>query len=513
MKAERDIWIYLAVLVLFGAGLFLRFEALGDRPLHADEATGARILADRLEAGDYRFDPHHFHGPLLTALASPIARIRGETTWTELSAGTLRFGPALCGALTVLLATGFMPWISRLGALAAAALIATSPLLVYYSRMFIHETLFGLLALGTLLALFHYMEKPGRRRAVWIGLTAGLLMAPRETFVIVFFAWGVAAIAVWAERKPWQSWENIRRLFEDHLGNLLLAVGIMALTVAVFYTNLGSNPSGIVDFFRTFLVYETVAGHDKPFGYYAWLMLWPKFQGGVWWTEAGILLAGAGAFFLSFRRPKGEWIRFLVYAVVLQWLVYSFISYKTPWLILTAWLHLCLAAGAVLTLNPERRKGWVPRLVAVGLVLAALLVWQHKQTDRATGRFASDARNPYAYVPTATDVDRMERWLLELAEEFPEIRTGPIGIIGAHYWPLPWYLRSLPAHGYWAEIPENGTDFPVLLVLPNQLAAAEIQLEDTHTGFPRGLRAQTPVFLYLRNDLWDAYLAEPEEDS
>ena len=510
MKAERYILFLLAAFLLFAGGLFLRLNTLDERPVHADEATGARILAERLEDGVYRFDPHHFHGPLLTAAAAPIARVRGETSWLELSAGTLRLGPALFGGLTVLLAAGFVRW-TRLGALAAAGLIATSPLLVYYSRMFIHETLFGMLATASVLALFFYLDKPGRLRALLAGLAAGLLMATRETFVICFFAWAVAAVLVWAEHKPWKDPAGTRALLGNHSGNVLLAALAAAATVVVFYTNLGAHPAGMIDFFRTFLVYETVDGHDKPFGYYAWLLLWPKFQGGVWWTEAGVALAGLAGFVLSFRRSGGGWIRFLFYAAIIQWLVYSFISYKTPWLIVTAWLHLCLVAGAAFAVCPRKHR--FPTLAAAALVLVLLLGWQYRQTDRAIHRYASDTRNPYAYVPTATDVDRLERWLLELAEEFPEIQTGPVAVIGPHYWPLPWYLRGLPAHGYWPEIPPDGQEFPVLLVMPGRFPEAEDKLSTTHTSFLRGLRADTPVSLYLRNDLWEAYLAEPEEES
>src|SRR5690606_714836 len=124
----------LAGILCVGFGLSLRLDSLEKRPVHADEATGARILAERLENGTYAFDPLHFHGPLLTAVAAPIARVRGETGWQSLSPRPLRLGTAWIGAMTVWLALGFCPWIGS-GAVVAAALIATSPFLVYYSRV------------------------------------------------------------------------------------------------------------------------------------------------------------------------------------------------------------------------------------------------------------------------------------------------------------------------------------------------------------------------------------------
>ena len=124
----------------FGIALLasaLRLHDLSDRPIHADEATGARILANRLADKTYQFDPQHFHGPLLSLVAIPIAKARHESSWAELTPFTLRLGPVIAGCLLTLTP---LLWVRRLGtaaALAAASLLATSPLLVYYNRIYI----------------------------------------------------------------------------------------------------------------------------------------------------------------------------------------------------------------------------------------------------------------------------------------------------------------------------------------------------------------------------------------
>jgi uncharacterized protein (TIGR03663 family) len=496
----------LAGIICVGFGLWLRLDSLETRPLHADEATGARILAERLETGSYAFDPTHFHGPLLTAMTEPIARLRGETGWRSLSPTTLRLGPAVIGGLTLLLALAFYPFLgSRMGSLAGAAFIATSPILLYYSRMFIHETLFGFVAVGTVLVLLLYLHKPAWWTGALLGVAAGLLMATRETFIICFMAWAGAGLLVGLEygrRSPFLP--PNRALIRALLRDGLVAGGTAALIVAAFYTHGGSHPGGMLDFFRTFFFYETGAGHDKPFYYFGWLLLWPKFQGGVWWTEAGIGLCAILGFALSFRHRQGVWIRFLFYAGLIQWVIYSLISYKTPWLILVAWLHLCLVAGAGIGLL-WRRPGQTGKWVSLMLVVS-LLWWQNTQANRAAHRYASDARNPYAYAPTSSDVVRAGTFLTELADLFPAIQAGPVAIVGRDYWPLPWYLRQLPATGYWSTLPENGPTFPVLLILPSQTETAREQVGDTHVFLPRGLRVNTPFTLLIRNDLWEAYL-------
>jgi hypothetical protein len=63
--------------------------------MHADEATGARIAARRMEGDGGTFDPRHYHGPLLADLAIPLCRLRGEAGWKTMTKTTLRMVPAI----------------------------------------------------------------------------------------------------------------------------------------------------------------------------------------------------------------------------------------------------------------------------------------------------------------------------------------------------------------------------------------------------------------------------------
>ncbi|MBJ7257750.1 MAG: phospholipid carrier-dependent glycosyltransferase, partial [Akkermansiaceae bacterium] len=141
-------------ITVIATGAFLRFDHLSQRPFHADEATGARITSTGMELGEYRFDPVHYHGPILSKLSATICNMNGETHWRELTKSSLRFLTAISGCLLILVP---LLWRKRFGdvpMLLTAALFATSPLLVYYSRMFIHESLlvlFGMLALVSLI--------------------------------------------------------------------------------------------------------------------------------------------------------------------------------------------------------------------------------------------------------------------------------------------------------------------------------------------------------------------------
>ena len=63
--------VILCWMLVIATGIFLRFDDLSSRPFHADEATGARITAKRMEKDGGTFDPKHYHGPLLADLAMP----------------------------------------------------------------------------------------------------------------------------------------------------------------------------------------------------------------------------------------------------------------------------------------------------------------------------------------------------------------------------------------------------------------------------------------------------------
>ena len=444
-------------------GVWLRFDGLSSRPFHCDEATGARITARRMESGNSQFDPQHFHGPLLSSLAMPLCRARGETCWQELTKGSLRLVPAIAGCLLVLLPLG---WRRRWGdapMLLAAALLATSPLLVYYSRMFIHESVFGLLGM---LALMVVLTKPK-----WglPGVCIGLMFATRETFVISVIAWLGAAGLVALGRREWLTRNALTAGWRMWRLPLVISMVSAALTAGFFYSDGLRHPAGVWDAVQTFFVYKTGAGHDKPFFYYLNFLTIPHKAGGLWWYGTPVVALALLAFLTTMRRsamagPQRATIRFIAYAAAGHFLIYSLIAYKSPWLACLPWAHVCLLAGFALADLPARR----PALQAVLAVLAlGCLASQYVQARRATGRYASDERNPIAFVPTRPDVEKLAAWLEQLRGVAPGGTLEPIAVVGGDYWPLPWYLRPFGQVGYWPDLPRDGAKLPLVIAMPD----------------------------------------------
>lgn len=499
--------LWLGILCL---GLVLRLQNLSGPPLHADEATGARILADRLEAKGYAFDPRHFHGPLLSLSAMPLARLRGEATWASLDKWTLRIGPALAGALTLLTPLFWRRHLGQWGSLAAGALLATSPLLVYYNRIYIHESLLALLAMLALAGLFRFLQRADHRSGALTGLCLGLMFATKETAAISVLAWvpAVAACMLWQRVRPLSTeiphtLPSLRDYVAGSLSLVLSALFIAALLYSQGFTRM----AGLSDAVRTFFLYETTPGHDKAATYYLKLLLWPKFALGHWWTEAVIcLLALIACIAARYDRLRSTPVLFLAIVTVLHFIIYSAIAYKTPWLSLVPWTHACLLAGFAFADFQDFKK---PALrIGLLLLLIAGLAYQTRQSLQATGRLANDARNPYAYVPTSKDVENLESWFHALMETQPLLKSQPSAVLGSGYWPLPWYLRDFPSVAYWPRPVPGLRDHPLVIVMPEQFEAAKALLGESHTGVPRGLRANVAVMVYLRNDLWEDWLEQ-----
>ena len=475
---------------MIGCGVFLRFDQLSERPFHADEATGARITAARMASGDYVFDPLHYHGPTLSRLAIPLFKWRNEVRWQDMTQTTPRLLTAAAGSLLLVMP---LLWRRRWGdrpMLLASALLATSPLLVYYSRMFIHESL---LVLFGMLAVVALTRTPKYGIA---GLLVGLMFATKETFAISIIAWSGAGLLV--------AFENRRQLDRKWWISNRRSVAVSFLTAALvagwFYTDGFRQPRGAIDAVRTFFVYETVAGHDKPFGDYFTLLAVPSKSGGFWWFGTPVvLLALAG--FISNRRHAT--VRFLGYAAAGHFLIYSLIAYKTPWLACLPWAHVCVLAGFGVA-GLSGRPVWLK--AGVGLLAVTCVASQFVQARRATGRFASDERNPFAYVPTRSEMETLPPWLDQLQQAAPGGTLEPVAVIGVDYWPLPWYLRAFEKIGYWPAPPDELTSMPLVFSMPDAEDAVAEKLSQTHTPLPRGLRAGVPVTLHVRNDLWNSWM-------
>ena len=438
-------WTVFAVLALLAFAV--RLPQLGERPMHTDESVNASITGELLAGHAYHYDPQDRHGPALYMMAEPLVRMLGARNFADMTETQVRLMPVLTGTFTVLLFGAGVEMFGFVVCVAAALLFAFAPLPLYYSRYFIHETLFVAATLGLVLSLWRMLETESVLPAAVAGFYAALMLAVKETCVIHFFALGIATIAfIWARpRKPGASAMKV----------VLAAAVAFLLTTVLLFTWFGRDWRGLADLFRAIPSFTARAGgegHEKPAWYYAQLL-------GDGWsgaTLAGLAVIGLGFVIYDFAREKifGSRVFISIYAVVMA-VVYCAIPYKTPWLALNFWLPMALLAGVAVTRVLEMTRPSAARWL---WLLPALLLVRAVRHDvqKRVFQFPAAEDNPYAYAHTGEDLLRLPERLEQLAKE-RNLTQPLIAIVAADAWPLPWYLRKFPRTGFWQPGQDPGT--------------------------------------------------------
>ena len=165
------------VAAALAAALALRLARLDVRPMHHDEANQAVKFGALLERGEYRYDAHDHHGPTLYYLSLPAAWLRRQFTLASLDEHTLRGVTAMFGTATILLLPLLSDGNGRTAVAAAATLMALSPAMVFYSRMFIQESLFACFVLAFVIAIGRVTLGGGLAWTGLAGAAAGLAVA------------------------------------------------------------------------------------------------------------------------------------------------------------------------------------------------------------------------------------------------------------------------------------------------------------------------------------------------
>ncbi|MBI5209045.1 MAG: TIGR03663 family protein [Elusimicrobia bacterium] len=510
--------------------LLLLFLAVGlsrlrDRPMHNDESVNAMLLRRLVERGAYRYDPEHFHGPSLYLLHALPARLCARVFGRGAGVGerALRGAVVVCGGLIL---AGFAalsgplgPW----GSLAGLVLLGVSPDFLYYSRYFIHETLFVLSGFGTFLALLFFLEtrrgapRPsgkamaGRGAFLAAGMAAAaLFFCTKETAVLQALVMAASCIVVPVVR-AFLDLRDIRAevalelrragdLIRENVRALLAGSALAVLIWVVMYSSFFTNWRGLPDSFRFLGAWGREglgegSGHVKPFYYYLKDILLP-------YEPHLALFGGLGV-------AAALWTRDRLGLYLASWaagtlFLYSVIPYKTPWLALDMLLPLALAAGfgvqqvaRWIESGPRdgRRKA-AARLAAAFLVLAGAAAWR---SARLAFLEFDDPRHPQVYTQPDRDILRLVRDIESYALRSPAGRACRIEVLSEEVWPLPYYLREFP--GFRHRPGQDGRPVDAPLVVAYSLFRGDV------AKLVRGPRA-VEQYKFRTGVLVDLYVAE-----
>lgn len=480
-----------ALLAIVTLAAVLRLAALERRPPHHDEGVNGWFVEKIVREGHYTYDPTNYHGPSYFYALTASREALGFGLWQLRLPGAL-FGIAL--VMMPLLARRRLDWGTSL---AACALLATSPTLVYYARYAIHETL--LAALGLLVAA-GVLRWADRGSSGWlIGAAAALagMIVTKETviiFVAVSGVWLVGEILVESVRAgrpivlgrvPAWSWRIPAVAFA------MLAV--MAFIHVMFFTGFFQQPGSIREqlarSFDAYAVWQRTGtghtGHEKDWCYYLHL--------GVRYELVLYLLALVGLV-TGFRE---RWVRAPGLVGFGMLAAYSAIAYKMPWLPLSwlALLALPAARGARVLARVLADEVWARAALGTAVALAvlpALVI-----TARSSFVRPADQREQLAYVHTDADYTRWFGWIEEGGRRVGRSRLI-VAIDHDATWPMVWSLSPYPRTRWRASGNED-----VIVAAVSRAPAIEARLARRYYRFEARVRdSAEPAYVYLRRPLF-----------
>jgi len=557
------------LLIIVAGGAIPRLVKLNNRPMHCDEAVHAIKFGRLLEEDDYVYDPHEYHGPSLNFLTLPITRLTSADRLTEITETHLRLLPAIFGIAIVGAVWLLRHELGYAATLCAAVLTAVSPAMVFYSRYYIQEMLLVAFSFGTIVAIWRFLctENVSSNSSsspklllpfLWliaVGICVGMMHASKETCVIHLFAIAVAigtllfaryiANAILTSSPNLRTQITPKSWFPVELSFYRIAIYVAVVAVpalivsAIFFSSFLDNPRGVLDSFTTYFHYlgrasgeGTTGRHVQNWHHYFRVLFWWHRDDFVW-SEAPIaLLAAVGLVAAVVGKGIGRdhlpLARFLgIYTVVMTG-VYSVLPYKTPWCALGLLHGMILLAGigtVVLVRVIPTRVGKVLTAVALAGVPAVL----GYQTYQASFVAYEHPDNPHVYAHTTDDVPELVERVMQIASAHPDGDSVHVEVICPEhdYWPLPWYLRSLPNVGWHDDMP-TGPGAPLILTQPAMETGLLKRLfEDQPPGqrhlyvpvLPDDkrrdwqLRPHVPLRAYVRLDLWDAFQAKNDAAS
>ncbi len=516
----------LAIFTIIALALaaYYRLPALGERPMHTDEAILAVKSVEFQKTSHFDYDPKDFHGPGLHYITRAWSKLAGwgdSAAWTE---EQLRTVIVVCSLLLLLTTLLLRDALGNHGTALAMVLMAVSPMMVYYSRYFIMEVPLVLFITLTIAALWRWSQSGSRAWLVLAGICLGLQHATKETFVINVAA-GLAGYAfaklLVGSFSPRQTGFAIGPARSRTANPWLWVIIIAVLTSITIYSSFFKDWKAVGNSVTTYLNYlERSAGngHEKPWHYYLTLIFWRKGDG-LTWSEAmigGLGFLGMLHAFLGnhLKNPARQaFLVFLSIYTVTLFLIYSFLSYKTPWAILSAQHALTLLAGVgAATIS----QAITSKLMRFGWRIAFLLGLYHllAQTSLAIHRYAADLRNPYVYSHTSTNLLRMLSLVRDLQKIAPDDSFHVLVINRDAGWPLPWYWRNIKSAHYTTAIPQT-VKARVIIAESDMQPALEAKFDGTPYVMqgPFGLRPGVMLNLWVEKSLWDRHSLHKEQEA
>lgn len=460
--------------------------------MHHDESLDAWFSWRFRNGEPYSYDPV-YHGPLRFYLTSGFFRLLGE------SEATARLLAALCGTALVALLGATRRWLGNVGSIAAAAMVAFSPSMIYFSRFGREDMPFALVELALVLLVLAWLRSPASWHPPVLGAVLAAAFAIKETSFIVVAILGtfVAALVLVELVNRWRGRETPPgfRAWSALLapGPRALAAGAaafaftFAMLFSVGFTDLDGIRAGALDGIRYWLSQQPVNRGSQPWPFYLVVLA------GYEWP---ILILAAVGTAVAARRTDASRALLLWYAVA-NVVIYSWASERFPWLVVHPLLGIVLLAGLGVDALYRRLRSIRPQLVrpataAAGAVTVAVLL------VLAVPPVYRDPSSPHHLLsavqtsPELLDVRERVEARFALARTSGVQPRIVIDTRDSASWPWAWYMRDLPVA--WADL---GAD-------PDAAIGADVILTHWHDAgaLPTPPTGWTEVNRYAHRAWW-----------
>lgn len=461
IKRNSSLLLFLAI---FALATFLRSYAISDRPFHNDEGVNYFFVRDVLSKGLYNYSHENYHGPSYFYLLTAFCHILGTS---DLS---IRLASAFSSLVLMALVYFSFNFISKTSRLLSIILLGVSTTFLYYSRYSIHETLLVLSCIMGLCFAYRWILFNKANDVLLFTFSIALSISTKETFIIHLAAMLGALFICFPLKLIFQTLCKSSK-------SISIGIFICLITIFAFYSGSFQSIEGVRELFMGVPQWigrgHSDVGHHKPFSYYYNVILRVEpfvllsilplvdffFRFIAWIYKSNnkkqlvLNFFRNGFNFEVVEEIKASYL-FSFYALA-SFIAYSYVPYKTPWLIINitvpAIIGLCIY---LTTLIKTKSLYYANVLILVIVSCCYSLQYNFKQDSlgffgqylNSKGVVGED--NPLAYVHTSDGMVEISKKISAYAYAHPGSR---ILIAVTAYWPLPYYLREFESQLMYAQ--------------------------------------------------------------
>jgi 4-amino-4-deoxy-L-arabinose transferase-like glycosyltransferase len=331
------------------AGAVLRFWQLGRQSFWYDEVVTAGLMRSSLRGMLHGVHAGESSPYLYYVLAWCWAKVAGT------SEVGLRSFSALVGTAAIPVTYGAgQVLVSRRAGVLAAALVAFSPFLIWYSQEARAYSLFVLAGSLTLLTFARAWANPSRRGLVYWAIASALAL---WTHYFAFFLVGAEGFLIVA--RP-----TTRRLAVGPV------VGVVVAAAAIAPLLRHQEYNGL----NTFIA--AIPLRTRAYSAAKWFVVGAGAFSHIWWIVGALLIAGVISIVLLASPPerRGAGVAAFLGAAVLIGPLVAVLDDKDFWYyrnLIVAWPALAIALAACFTGRSRRRPFVVATVFAAGLVVVS----------------------------------------------------------------------------------------------------------------------------------------------